>query len=80
MDPSLDEGREHGRVAGRARDQDPRVREQAPLQKVYRVGQGRSAAHALVVPVQDEQHAILHQVERAPHLGDGVADGCRPRE
>lgn len=80
MNPALDQGREGGRIAGRARDQDPRVWEQSALQKIGRVAERRSAAHALVVTVQNEEHAVLHQVQRTPDLGDRVAQRGRSRE
>lgn len=80
MDPALDQGREGGRVAGRARDQDPRVREQSTLQQIGRVAERRSAAHALIVTVQNEEHTVLHQMQRAPDMGDRIAQRGRSRE
>lgn len=80
MDPALDQRREGGRVAGRARDQDPRVRKQSTLQQIGRVAERRSAAHAFVVTVQNEEHPVLHQVQRTPDLGDRVAQRGRSRE
>lgn len=80
MDSALDQGREGGRVAGRARDQDPRVREKSTLQQIGRVAERCSAAHTLIVTVQNEEHAVLHQVQGAPDLGDRVAQRGRSRE
>lgn len=80
MDSALDQGREGGRIAGRARDQDPRVREEPTLQQIGRVAERRTATHALIVTVENEEHAILHQVQGAPDLGDRVAQRGRSRE
>lgn len=80
MDSALDQGREGGRVAGRARDQDPCVWKQSSFQQVGCVAERRPAAHALVVTVQDEEHAVLHQVQGTPHLGDRVPQRGRSWE
>jgi len=78
MDPALNQGCEGGRVVGRARDQDPGVWEQSTFEQVGRVAERRSSTHALIVTVQDEEHAILHQVQSTPHLSDRVTQCCRP--
>jgi len=80
MDSALDQGRKSGRVAGRACDQDSSIREEPSFQQIRRVAERRSTAHALVVTVQDEEHAVLHQVQSTPHLGNRVAQRGRSWE
>lgn len=80
MNSALYQGRERGGVAGRAGNQNSGVREQSTLQEVGCVAERRSAAHALVVAVQDEEYAVFHKVQGAPHLWDRVAQRSRSRE
>lgn len=80
VDSALDQGWKGGRVVGRASDQNPGVRKQSTLQEIGSVAERSSTAHALVVAIQDEEHAILHEVQGAPHLGDRITQRSRSRE
>lgn len=79
MKPPLDERLHRLGVAGRAGHQEPGVGEEPALEEVGRVAQPGPGA-ALIVAVEDEEHPVLEELERAPELLDGLGEGPVPGE